>query len=80
MVVDKVRSGVTGGHPGQGYEAVDQWGAESHEEGSALYQDAQQADFFVDRGEEVWQDMPTAEAPKLDPKPKNEDWDEWKDF
>jgi len=80
-VVDKVKS-VGGGRP-EGYEAVDQWGGE---EGSALYADAHEDDFFKDGGE-GWQDMPSASASsaKAEPakeggKAKGDDWDEWKEF
>ncbi|KAF8525300.1 ArfGap-domain-containing protein [Gautieria morchelliformis] len=84
-VVDKVRSGVSGGPPGQGYEAVDRWDEDGHDEGSALSQDVHEDDFFKDVNAGEWQDMSTTKKPqpetaKVETKPKAEDWDEWKDF
>ena len=77
-VVDKVRSGVSGGPPGQGYEAVDQWGEDGQAEGSALA-DPRDDDFFKDINGGEWEDMPTArKAPEANA--KTEDWDEWKEF
>ncbi|KAF8592707.1 ArfGap-domain-containing protein [Ramaria rubella] len=83
-VVDKVRSGVSGGRPSGGYEAVNQWGGDGADEGSALYSDAHEDDFFKDGGGE-WQDMPTSKTYEPEPaktavKAKTDDWDEWKDF
>ncbi|KIJ37421.1 hypothetical protein M422DRAFT_60984 [Sphaerobolus stellatus SS14] len=77
-VVDKVKTSVVGNRPPEGYAAVGEnpW---DEPEGSALYQDAGEDDFFSDNG---WQDMKKAETPTTTTAAKKGtgEWDEWKDF
>lgn len=74
-VVEKVRSGVSGGPSSQGYEPVDQWG----EAERSVLPDVRDDDFFKDvNGNEEWQDMPNTHKP--DARPKADEWNEWKEF